>query len=143
MNGAITMSHHYDLSYGSTNVYTVEPRHGLIPHCLHCGVGTDSVVLDSSAYFQYFQVGNLLIQDAFPNLTAAERDLLLIGIHPECAVPFYASMVEEEPDDDDAETLADLIAADQAFNDPADNVVRYDIPGEEVIVNGPGLGQWF
>ena len=40
-------------------------------------------------------------------------------------VSAYGSTSGYLPDD----TLADLIAADQAFNDPADNVVRYDNPG--------------
>lgn len=72
----------YDWSNGSDNPYTVEPPHGLIPHCLHCG-SHSIVTLDGTDYFNYFVKGGR-IADCFPYLTLDQREVLITGTHPEC-----------------------------------------------------------
>lgn len=72
----------FDFSHGSTNPYTVETRHNLIPPCYHCNEFRP-IILDGTEYYQYFMVG-LRIQDAFPTLPAEQRELIMSGIHPQC-----------------------------------------------------------
>jgi hypothetical protein len=73
----------YDFSNGSTNTYLVEKRHGLIPPCVHCGEGSE-VLLDGSDYYRFFVKGEGYVQEVFPYLSAAQRELLVTGIHPDC-----------------------------------------------------------
>lgn len=82
----------YDWSNGSSNPYTVEPRHNLITKCLECGEDT-TVTLDGSDYFRYFMCG-VFVQDVFPYLNDEQRDCLSVGIHPECSGAFYGRMEE-------------------------------------------------
>jgi hypothetical protein len=86
----------YDFSHGSTNTYRVEARHNLIPRCLHCGKGS-RVLLDGTEYYNYFMRG-AKIQDAFPTLTAAQREVLMTGTHPAC----WDEMTRD-PEDQDLE----------------------------------------
>ena len=85
----------YDFSGGSKNTHTIEARHGIIKPCLECGETTASIVLDGDSYFRYF-IHGAKIQDAFPNLSAKERDFLMMWIHPECSDAFYGV----DPEDD-------------------------------------------
>lgn len=78
----------FDFSHGSTNTYTVEARHGLIPKCYHCGIGT-IVILDGTDYFNYFNRGGR-IADIFTYLTMPQRELLISGTHPECWDALFA-----------------------------------------------------
>lgn len=78
----VKLPYRYDFSGGSANPYTVELRHGLIPRCPHCKIFV-RVTLDGSEYWAYFMQG-ALVQDAFPNLTPEQRELLITGTHPEC-----------------------------------------------------------
>lgn len=78
----------YDFSHGSSNPYKVEARHGLIPPCIHCGIGS-IVTLDGSEYFAYFNRG-ARITDAFPTLTPSQREVLITGTHPECWDALFA-----------------------------------------------------
>jgi hypothetical protein len=50
--------------------------------CWECGQESYVILLESQ--LNLWKEGGALIQEAFPNLTPAERDLLLLGIHPEC-----------------------------------------------------------
>jgi len=84
-----------DLSKGSNSTYLVEARHNLIQPCLQCGK-FEPVLLDSNQYYDYFMKGNY-VQNAFPNLSAEERDLISVGIHPACSAAFYGP----EPEDDE------------------------------------------
>ncbi len=83
-----TPKDHYDFSHGSNKVYLISARHAVLRRCLQCGKIPFTVILDSIQYFNYFLRG-MRVQDAFPNLTAEERDMLSVGIHPECSDAFY------------------------------------------------------
>lgn len=93
----VTTARRYDFSHGSTNPYEISNRHGLVPPCLHCGASS-VITLDGSEYFAYFNRG-MSINQAFPTLTAEQRELLISGIHPEC----WADFMGPEPDDEDDE----------------------------------------
>lgn len=49
--------------------------------CPECGK-RGQVVVDEQAYFDW--KNGMLIQDAMPNLSADERELLITGTHPAC-----------------------------------------------------------
>ena len=89
-----------DLSKGSSDTYQVTERHGLLPPCPMCGRHTH-VTLDGGAYYAYFVKGEY-VQNAFPNLTADERELLITGVHPgECNKKLWGpleDLVEEDED---------------------------------------------
>ena len=51
------------------------------PTCLHCGNGSQTRV-DWLAYALW--QGGDLIQHAFPNLNAAQREMMISGTHPYC-----------------------------------------------------------
>ena len=82
------MKKNYDFSHGSTNTYRVSARHNVLRRCLQCGETPEAILLDGNQYYNYFLQG-MRVQDAFPNLTAEERDMLSVGIHPECSDAFY------------------------------------------------------
>lgn len=83
----------FDFSGDSTNKYTVEGRHQLIPRCGVCHKGS-IVILDGAQYWNYFQRG-MNLQDAFPTLTSGEREIMKTGIHPDC----WDALFAEEADD--------------------------------------------
>ena len=66
----------YDYSKGAK-----DPVKMTVPACVHCRIG--SVVIVARASAMRWQRG-ALVQDAFPSLTADEREHLLNGIHPAC-----------------------------------------------------------
>lgn len=86
------LNHIYDYSKGSTNTYVISVRHGL-PQCIICG-DYSVITLDGNQYYSYFIKGEYL-QNAFPNLTPAERDHVKLGIHPACQEIMYG----DESDD--------------------------------------------
>lgn len=49
--------------------------------CVMCGHTTD-MVIDTYDYVKW--QGGMFVQDAFPYLTADERELLKTGTHPDC-----------------------------------------------------------
>ena len=51
------------------------------PICMHCGNGSQ-IRVDWLAY-TLWQAGGL-IQQAFPNLNAAQREMMISGTHPYC-----------------------------------------------------------
>lgn len=84
----------YDLSHGSSNPYTrTADRHGL-PPCPHCRATPESITFDGGEQFAYFNRG-AFVQDAFPTLSAEERDMISVGVHPECSDAFYDFPGEE------------------------------------------------
>ena len=50
--------------------------------CRHCKK-TNHIKLNKEQFLAW-TTGGLLIQNAFPQLTPEERDLILMGFHPEC-----------------------------------------------------------
>lgn len=86
----VTLPLVFDFSHGSNNPYTVEARHQLIPACPYCGEFRP-VILDGSEYYHYFVAGTAgNIQNAFPKLTPAQREVLMTGIHPQCWDALFA-----------------------------------------------------
>ena len=63
------------------------------PRCCFCGERS-KIWVDLSAYSAW-QSGTLL-QDAFPNVSPSERELLKMGTHPACWDAMFG-----DPDDDD------------------------------------------
>jgi hypothetical protein len=63
------------------------------PPCMLCGQRSEMSV-DVNAY-RYWSQGELLIQDAFPNLSVENRELLKTGTHPSC----WDSMFSDTHDD--------------------------------------------
>jgi len=49
--------------------------------CIQCGAYSYVILLEQE--LTQYQAGTF-VQDAFPNLTPAERDLILLGLHVEC-----------------------------------------------------------
>jgi hypothetical protein len=49
--------------------------------CLHCNE-TSTLAVDAGAYRRW--KSGTLIQEAFPDMTADDRELLISGIHPAC-----------------------------------------------------------
>lgn len=80
----------YDFSAGSSNTYRIEERHRF-PKCFHCGRWVD-IIVDGNGWWAYTQK-NKLVQQAFPNMSADGRELLLSGTHPEC----WDAMMGPEP----------------------------------------------
>lgn len=83
----------FDYSKGSFNKYTVEAKHGLIRKCIGCGL-FDPITLDGFSYYRYFVHGHL-IQEAFPNLSAYEREHILTGVHPACQDSMFDAPVDD------------------------------------------------
>lgn len=74
----------FDYSEGSTNTYTIGPRHGL-RSCPKCGEPSE-IILDGAKYFKYFvSPENPFVQDVWPNLDPYERDHIFMALHPKCA----------------------------------------------------------
>jgi hypothetical protein len=53
----------------------------ITPPCHHCKA-TSTVEVDENAYASW-QAGEL-IQNAFPHMSIADREILKTGIHPQC-----------------------------------------------------------
>lgn len=86
----------FDFSHGSSNPYTVEARHNLIPRCMVCGKGS-IIKLDGSEYFAYFNRG-VNIAEAFPTLRPDQREVMMTGTHPQCWDELFAEDCEEDDD---------------------------------------------
>lgn len=82
---------HHNNTYSTDLTRGVSGRRvkGITGTCHYCG--EKSYVILLFAEFARWQ-GGALIQDAFPNLTPEERDLILLGIHPKCSEGFYKQM---------------------------------------------------
>lgn len=66
------------------------------PKCMVCDNRT-VLEVDQKGWDRYN--GGAFIQDAFPELSADDRELLLTGIHPECWDTFAPK--DEEDDEED------------------------------------------
>lgn len=66
------------------------------PPCFDCGEPS-KIEVDSNAY-RYWKNGELLIQDAFPGMSAPQRELLKSGTHPSCWERMFAEMEESIED---------------------------------------------
>jgi len=53
----------------------------IVKNCMFCGKES-SISVDSASLYLYNQ--GAMIQDAFPDLTASEREVIKSGIHGEC-----------------------------------------------------------
>jgi hypothetical protein len=62
--------------------------------CPYCGEPA-SIGVDEEAYREW--KAGVLIQNAFPSLTASEREVILTGYHPEC---WDEALADDEEDDD-------------------------------------------
>lgn len=71
--------------------------------CPFCG-HVNEVVVENSDFIDW-QVNGYLAQDAFPYLTAEEREMLISGICKDC---WYNAFHEEEEEEEDNEPDFDL-----------------------------------
>ena len=55
-------------------------------HCMVCGKSATTKV-DRDSYFDW--INGKLAQDAFPDLSAGEREKIISGTHPECFDQLY------------------------------------------------------
>ena len=60
--------------------------------CLHCNE-TSTLTVDADAYRSW--KSGVLIQEAFPDMTADDRELLISGIHPACWDAMFGAEEEE------------------------------------------------
>jgi len=67
----------------------------LCPKCTVCG--NQAVLEVSAADYERWLIERLYIQDAFPYLSADQRELLLTGTHPECWDLLFGTLDESEP----------------------------------------------
>ena len=69
--------------------------------CPFCGKLTE-IEVDEKTFARY-QAGEVLIQDAFPELNASERELLITGMCFDCQDRVFndEDEWEDDPDDDD------------------------------------------
>lgn len=63
------------------------------PPCFDCGEPS-KIEVDSNAY-RYWKNGELLIQDAFPGMSAPQRELLKSGTHPSCWERMFGSLDDD------------------------------------------------
>jgi len=66
--------------------------------CCVCGRG-GSLLVDAEAYGRWRlprSEGGLLAQEAFPDLSPADREQLISGTHPECWEALFSSVPEGE-----------------------------------------------
>lgn len=56
--------------------------------CFHCGE-TNIIITDEPAFLKWYN-REMFAQDAFPDLTAEERELIISGTHPECWNKIFA-----------------------------------------------------
>jgi hypothetical protein len=61
--------------------------------CIRCNE-TSSITVDADSYTKWAVFGEL-IQDAFPDMTADNRELLISGIHPACWDAMFNTEEEE------------------------------------------------
>lgn len=75
------------------------------PKCPFCGkqgtIELSGVTLDR--YLDWKADRIRFIQDALPNVSAAEREQLKTGIHPKCWDDAFSDMEDDYQDDDDEE----------------------------------------
>ena len=79
--------HNYNFSTDGLDSITVNNT------CFHCGE-TNTITADKTAYMRWY-TGEFLIQEAFPNLSTDERELIMTGTHPECWNRMFAQDVTE------------------------------------------------
>lgn len=68
--------------------------------CPMCG-RTSYLKVPTEGYTAW-KLHNVLVQDAFPQLSAEDRELLISGICPDCWDAMFSFDYEEEDDDDDS-----------------------------------------
>lgn len=89
---------HFDFST-EPNKYELTARHGF-PPCPQCK--RYSVVTLNGTQYHRFWVQGQHVQTVFPELGAAERELLITGVHPECWDAYIGADDElKGPDDED------------------------------------------
>lgn len=68
--------------------------------CPFCGQYHEVLVYVDESYIAW-ENGDLLVQEAFPYLTASEREILISGICPTCWDKVFGSDEEPGPDEVD------------------------------------------
>ena len=72
----------------------------IVKNCPFCGKPHEVMVYEDD--FDAWQNGDLLAQEAFPYLTASEREILISGICPQCWDKMFPEEEEEEEEEDPA-----------------------------------------
>jgi hypothetical protein len=73
------------------------------PPCMHCGK-ISTFAVESTALYRWQTMG-AMIQDAFPDMSAAKREHLKTGTHPECWNAMFGTEEYEDEDEDEGEEV--------------------------------------
>jgi hypothetical protein len=69
------------------------------PECPMCGVAS-GIMVDYDKYKAWCN-REILVQDAFPDMSKEEREVLMTGTHPDCWSIMWAGIDEEEGEIDE------------------------------------------
>ena len=80
----------------------------VVTQCPFCGRGNE-VEVNETDYWDWDD--GMLVQDAFPYLSADEREMLISGICPSCWEKYFGS--NEEPDPDEVDIHGNTFGGDE------------------------------
>ncbi len=80
----------------------------VVTQCPFCGRGNE-VEVNEADYWDWDD--GMLVQDAFPYLSADEREMLISGICPSCWEKYFGS--NEEPDPDEVDIHGNTFGGDE------------------------------
>lgn len=80
----------------------------LATQCPFCGY-TNEVEVNNIDFLDW--LGGMMAQDAFPYLSADEREMLISGICPQCWDKYFGS--DEEPDPDEVDIHGNTFGGDE------------------------------
>lgn len=86
---------------------TIYPKTMLLCNCKLCN--KDYKLIVKTVDLENYKTGNVLIQNAFPYLSAGERELIISGICDTCFNDMMKDDEEDEEHQDDADELLSLI----------------------------------
>ena len=93
----------------------------ITPECMVCHqASTLGITEEVAAGIRAWKAGTLA-QMALPMLSAAERELIITGIHPSCWELLAPDDDDDGDDDYDGETVRDAAIADEAFFRPKED----------------------
>lgn len=83
--------------------------------CPFCGKKTE-IQIEEAQYFNW--LSGAMVQDAFPTLSATDREVLLTGMCPKCQESIFGSGDEEDDDWEDADDFDSSYMNEEMGFDP-------------------------
>lgn len=83
--------------------------------CPFCGKKTE-IQIEEAQYFNW--LSGAMVQDAFPALSATDREVLLTGMCPKCQESIFGSGDEEDDDWEDADDFDSSCMNEEIGFDP-------------------------